>query len=185
MRRLGAWLRAASFRRLPDSLGLRVPLGLTLASPGRLDTIHSLPLAPSLSPPPEKGKNLAPPPPPQRPGAPPSAAPDDQPRCGGGGKTQDPRPLTEQTLPRPRAPARSTEQPSRPCCLSQAQPVSSNWFTEEANRPRSFSGGPDPHRRGGPGMTYERGWGLLFVIFVLFLTKHNPGPWGTCNLVEN
>lgn len=34
-------------------------------------------------------------------------------------------------------------------------------------------------------MTYERGWGLLFVIFVLFLTKHNPGPWGTCNLVEN
>lgn len=70
MRRLGAWLRAASFRRLPDSLGLRVPLGLTLASPGRLDTIHSLPLAPSLSPPPEKGKNLAPPPRPSAQGLP-------------------------------------------------------------------------------------------------------------------
>lgn len=102
---------------------------------------------------------------------------------GGGGEkvAQDPRPLTGQTPTRPGALPASPP----PWSLSGAQPIASNRLTEEENRPRSFSEGPDPRRRGGPGMTYERGWGLLFVIFVLFLTKHNPGPWGTCTLAEN
>lgn len=79
---------------------------LLLLLPGSLGPHTPLPLGPTRSPPPGKGKNLAPPPTPQGPGPSPVAAPDNQPPRGGRSKQDPPpRPLTGQTLTWPRAPA--------------------------------------------------------------------------------